>query len=337
MELGFAYPIHIFGAGRLTQAARFASELGYTSLWTGETRGPEIFSCLAIAGTAAPRLSLGTGVIALQLRGPLLTAMSAGTLQAAHPDAEIFLGIGVSGRTVVETWHGERFTDRPVAQTRELVEVLRLCFAGEPFSFSGDFYTLPKSRMSIELPLNKPKIVIGALNQRMLRLAGEVADGVLLNTLPASAIGWAVDQVRDGERRGHRPAGSCRIHALVRLGLGDWDQRLAEGRQSLFNYCTVDGYARAFTRAGFGQEVEAALAAHEAGCRADALAAISDAMVDSIEIVGDEQRIGDALRAYLDAGVESPVVIPLLDEKHPVESFEATLGVLSGIPALEAR
>jgi probable F420-dependent oxidoreductase len=337
MELGFAYPIHLFGVGRLTQAARFASELGYTSLWTGETRGPEIFSCLAIAGTAAPRLSLGTGVIALQLRGPLLTAMSAGTLQAVHPDAEVFLGIGVSGRAVVETWHGEKFTDRPVAQTRELVEVLQLCFAGEPFSFAGDFYNLPRSRMSIELPRRKPKIVIGALNQRMLRLAGEVADGVLLNTLPARAIGWAVDQVRDGERRGHRPTGSCRIHALLRLGLGDRDRQLPAGRQSLFSYCTVDGYARAFARAGFGSEVEAALEAHRAGNRTEALAAISDAMVDSIEIVGDDRRIADALRAYLDAGVESPVVIPLLDEEHPVESFEATLGVLSGTPALEAR
>lgn len=337
MELGFAYPVQVFGVDRLGWAARFASGLGYASLWTGETRGPELFTCLALAGAAAPGMSLGTGVIALQLRGPLLTAMSAGTLQAAFPEAQVFLGLGVSGRTVVEEWHGERFTGRPVAQTRELIEVLRLCFTGEPFSFAGEFYTLAKSRLSIGLPQRKPQIVLGALNERMLRLAGEAADGVLLNTLPASAIGWAVEQVRAGEQASGRAAGSCHIHALVRLGVGDRDRALAAGRQSLFNYCTVDGYARALIRAGFGAEVTAVRAAHAAGRRAQALAAVSDEMVDSIEIVGTEGRIRDALQEYLDAGVESAVIIPLLDRERPVESFEATLGHLAGARAPEAR
>jgi probable F420-dependent oxidoreductase len=333
MDLGFAYPIHLLGITHIADAARRASELALSSLWTGETRSTEVFSSLAIAGAAAPKLSLGTGVIAVQLRGPLLTAMSAGTLQAAHPDSDIFLGLGVSGRAVVETWHGQTYGDRPVEQMREFVEVLRLCFAGEPFSFAGDFYTLPKSRLSIEMVGDrKPKIVIGALNPRMLRLAGEVADGVLLNTLPASAVGWAVQRVREGERRAARPAGSCRIHGLLRLGIGDRDRHLAIGRQSLFGYCVADGYARALARAGFELEVKAAREAHRAGHRNEALAAISDDMVDSIEIVGDERRIEEALIGYLKAGIESPVVIPLLDEHAPLECFNELLAVVSQSP-----
>src|SRR5690606_6737329 len=83
-----------------------AAGLGYTSFWTAETSGPEAFTILAAAGAAAPGLDLGTGVLALQLRTPMVVAMAGATLQALHPDREVLLGVGISSPVVTERWHG---------------------------------------------------------------------------------------------------------------------------------------------------------------------------------------------------------------------------------------
>lgn len=81
--------------GALDVATR-AEALGYRSFWTAEVTGAEGFSLLAAAGAVAPTLDLGTGVLALQLRTPMIAAMGAATLQALHPEAEIVLGVGIS-------------------------------------------------------------------------------------------------------------------------------------------------------------------------------------------------------------------------------------------------
>src|SRR5207302_3926433 len=145
--------------------------------------GSEAFAVLGAAAQVAPGLGLGTGVLALQLRTPPLLAMAAATLQAMAPDREILLGVGISSRVVAGQWHGAGYGDRPLAQVREFVSLLRACLSGEQVDFEGDFYRLSRFRLGIRLGERRPKIVIGALNEGMLRLAGEVGDGVLLNYL----------------------------------------------------------------------------------------------------------------------------------------------------------
>lgn len=288
-----------------------ASELGYSSLWTAETTGAEGFSTLATIGAGHPSLGLGTGVLALQLRTPMLAAMGAATLQAVRPDAAVYLGVGISSPVVVGRWHGATYGDRPLAQTREYLTLVRACLSGEPVTFDGDFYRCSKFRLGLRLGDRRPRLVVGALNERMLRLAGELADGVLLNYLPASAVPWCVEQVRAGETAAGRTPGSCEVFAYVHVGVTDLDVARRSAQKDLFGYIVVDSYARAFTRAGFAGEVEAVRAAHAAGDRDAALAAVSDEMIGAIDVVGDEAHVATAVRAYADAGVDHPVIMPL--------------------------
>ena len=160
------------GPPRALEVARLASELGYGSFWTAETTGPEAFSTLAAAGAVAPGLGLGTGVLALQLRTPMVVAMAGATLQALHADADVVLGIGISSPVVASRWHGTTYTDRPLAQVREYVQLVHECLSGESVSFDGDFYRCSRFRLGVRLGERKPKVVVGALNQRMLQLAG---------------------------------------------------------------------------------------------------------------------------------------------------------------------
>ncbi|HTO00434.1 MAG TPA: LLM class F420-dependent oxidoreductase [Microthrixaceae bacterium] len=307
------------------QVAAKASELGYDSFWTAETVAQEAFSTLAAVGATQPSLGLGTGVLALQLRTPMLTAMGAATLQDLSPDATIRLGVGISSPVVVGRWHGAKYSDRPLAQTREYLNLVRECLTGEPVTHQGDFYECSKFRLGVRLGEHRPQLVLGALNTKMLELAGELADGVLLNYLPASAVPWCIDQVRSGERKAGRPEGTCRIYAYVHVGVCDRDAALPYARKDLFSYAVVPAYARAFARAGFADEVEAVTAAHKAGDRTAALEAISDRMVDAIDICGSAGTVSAAVAAYRDAGVDHPVIMPLPWGEDRRGTIDATL------------
>jgi len=284
-------------------AARWAEELGYSSYWTAETVGPEAFSTLAAVSAAAPSLDLGTGVLALQLRTPPLAAMAAATLQALQPNREVLLGIGISSPVVTSQWHGAPFDGSPLAHVREYIELVRQCLSGDAVTFQGDFYDVRRFRLGVRLGDRRPKIVLGALNERMLRLGGEVADGVLLNYLPASLVPWSVEQVRKG--------GSATIYAYVHVGVCERQNGIEYARRDLFSYAVVDSYARNFERAGFADEVAEIRERHSARDREGALAAVSDRMVDAIDVMGDVDHVCATMKSYVDAGVEVPVVMPL--------------------------
>lgn len=299
------------GTDAVLAAARQARELGYRSFWTAETVGLEAFATLAAVGSAAPGLDLGTGVLALQLRTPMLVAMGAATLQALQPDVEVLVGVGISSPVVTSQWHGVPYGEAPLARTREYLSLLRECLAGEVVNFDGDHYRCRKFRLGVRLGERRPRIVLGALNERMLRLAGELADGVLLNYLPATAVPWCIEQVRDGEVSAGRPPGSCRIYAYVHVGVTTEEASLGPGRHDLFSYIVVDAYAAAFERAGFGAEVAAVRERHAARDREGAIAAVSPEMVHAIDICGDADLVRHAVEEYRTAGVEVPVVMPM--------------------------
>jgi probable F420-dependent oxidoreductase len=283
--------------------ARHAEELGYRSFWTAEVTGPEAFSTLAAVNQVAPSLDLGTGVLALQLRTPPLLAMAGATLQALSPEGDVLLGIGISSPVVAQRWHGSVYGSRPLAQVREFVTLLRECLTGEKVDFKGDFYEVSGFRLGIKLGERRPKIVIGALNPGMLRLAGEIADGVLLNYLPASHVPWSVEQVRAG--------GDATIYSYVHVGVTEREHGVDLARRDLFSYAVVDAYAANFERAGYGDSVRAVREAHARRDREAALAAVSDEMIDGIDVMGDADHIRATVQAYADGGVDVPIVFPL--------------------------
>jgi len=311
------------GLDRAVTAATWAGELGYSSFWTAETTGPEAFVTLAAAGAANPDLDLGTGVIALQLRTPGVVAMAGATLQTLHPEREILLGIGISSPVVTEQWHGAEYGDRPLAQVREYVTLLRECLSGESVTFAGDFYQVRKFRLGVRLDAQRPKIVVAALNPAMLRLAGELADGVLLNYLPASHVPWSVEQVRAG--------GGATIYAYVHVGVCEREEGVELARRDLFSYAVVDSYARNFERAGFADEVAAIREHHAARDREGAVAAVSDRMVDAIDVMGDAAHVHATVKAYVDAGVQVPVVMPLPWGTDRMGTVRSTMEAAAGL------
>jgi probable F420-dependent oxidoreductase len=295
--------VQTLGAPMSIDVTREADALGFQSVWAAEASAAEAFSLLGAISYAAPGIGLGTGVIALQLRTPPLAAMGAATLQQLAPDRDVFLGIGISSPAVAGQWHGAVYSDRPIAQVREYVALVRECLSGESVTFDGDFYRVSRFRLGLRLGDRKPRIVVAALNEQMLRLAGEIADGVLLNYLPASAVPWCVEQVRKG--------GDAQVYAFVHASVTDRDRYAELARKDLLNYAVVDAYAKQFTRAGYGDDVNEFRERWKARDRDGALAAIGDRWVDEVQIMGDAAHVRASVDAYAAAGVDVPIVFAL--------------------------
>ena len=186
---------------------------------------------------------------------------------------------------------------------REYVALLRECLDGEAVTFEGDFWQVRRFRLAVRLGDRRPKIVLAALNPQMLRLAGEIADGVLLNYVPASHIPAAVSVVRAG--------GDAQIICYVHAAAGELERSARSARRDLLNYVMADGYASAFRAAGFADEVDEARSRQSERDREGALEAISDEMIQAIDFIGSPAEIGAFARAYVAAGVEHPVLMPL--------------------------
>ena len=292
----------VLGPKAVTDIAINAQTLGYKSFWTVEANGTDAMSLLGAVSHAAPKLDLATGIIPIQLRTPALTAMTAATLQALNPDVDVLLGIGVSAPGILMQ-HGERATDKPIGMMREYVALLRECLSGEPVTFEGDYFRSKRFRLGVRLGERKPKIIMAALNPQMLKLAGEVADGVLLNYLPASHVGTSIEQIRKG--------GDAEIYAYVHAAVGDFERSAKSARKDLFNYAMADGYARMFSQAGFEDEIKELRARQAEKDREGALAAVSERMIQAIDFIGNEPEVTDFVKDYVDAGVEHPVLMPL--------------------------
>ena len=171
----------------------------------------------------------------VQVRSPLLAAMGAATLQVLHPDRRIVLGVGISSPVVTSRWHGAPYGDHPVSRMREYLLVLRQLLDGQRVDHDGPFYSLSASQLRVPLGDRRPQLALAALNPGMLRLAGECADGVLLNYLPASHVPACIDEVRRGEARAGREPGSCRIYACIHMSVTPrTDETLERSRREIF-------------------------------------------------------------------------------------------------------
>lgn len=292
----------VLGPQAAPDIAAQAKRLGYRSFWTVEATGTDAMSLLGAASQAAPGLELGTGIIPVQIRTPQLAAMSAATLQSLSPDADVLLGVGISAPGILNQ-HGITIADKPVGYMREYVTLLRECLGGESVTFEGDYFNVKRFRLGLRLPERRPKIIMAALNPQMLRLAGEIADGVLLNYIPISEIGPSIQQVREG--------GNATIYAYVHACVGDLDQQADAARRDIFNYAMADGYANMFRRAGFETEVGELRSRFADRDRDGAVQSISEKMIQAIDFIGSEAEVTDFVRQNIVAGIEHPVLMPM--------------------------
>jgi len=294
-------------AAEFADVVRETEAQGYHTAWTGETGGYDAIAVMATILAHSRTLHVGSAVVPVQTRTPTLLGMSAATLGHLAP-GRVALGIGLSSRIIVEQWHGVKFS-AALAQIREAVQIIRLVASGERVNFEGTHYRVKNFRLTA--PAAPVRIVLAALGPEMLELAGEIADGVVLNWIPPEAVPASLAHLQAGARRAGRALDGFEIACFIRTCVTD-DVKTARTAlaRDITGYAIVDVYAAFFRTAGFGAEVEAVNTRWRAGDRAGAVAEISPRVLDGLGVVGDEAFCRARIDEFARAGLTMPVVLP---------------------------
>jgi F420-dependent oxidoreductase-like protein len=301
-----------------------AEALGYDSVWTAEAWGSDAVSPLAWIGAHTTKIKLGTAIMQLPGRSPANTAMTAMTLDALS-GGRFVLGLGTSGPQVVEGWHGVAW-HKPLTWQREYLTIVKQVLAREaPVSFQGERYRIPydgpdaaglgKPLKSILHGRKDIPIFLGAMAPKGQELCGELCDGVLLTCMNPEKPGVILDQIRAGRAKVGKTLDGFEIAPTVVVAIGDdLDACRRPFKEQLALYVGGMGakdknfYREYLSRVGFEAECAQILELFMAGKRKEAIAAVPDAMVDTLYLVGPRARIQERFAAWKTSGVTTMII-----------------------------
>jgi probable F420-dependent oxidoreductase len=294
------------------------ADLGYTDIWSAESDGGDGLTPLALAAAWEPRLRLGTAILPAYTRSPALMAQSAASLADAAP-GRFALGIGTSSNVIVERWNGVPFVE-PYKKVRDMVRFLRDAFSGEKVTKAYDTFEIQGFRLGVR-PEQTPPILVAALREGMLRLAGREADGAIINWLGPDDVPKVTAVVGDaagGEER--------EIVARIFVCPSENVEAVRAGaRYAIAAYMNVPVYAAFQDWIGRGDLLTDMWAAWKAGDRKAALAAIPDEVVDDLVVHGSPADCRARIQRYFDNGVttSSLAFLPLDRELSHADAVRA--------------
>ena len=333
--------------------AQEADRLGYEVCWAAEAYGSDAATVLSWVAAKTERIDVGSAIFQIPARAPAMTAMTAATLDSLT-EGRFRLGIGVSGPQVSEGWYGVEF-GKPLARTREYVEIVRKALSRERLSYAGEHWTLPLpggtaraggsgggAGKPIKLTVHPVRehipVYIAAIGPKNLEQTGEIAEGALLVFYsPEHAEETTLRHVRAGRAKAGKELDGFDIVPTVPMALGDDIAALADVFRP-YTALYVGGmgsakqnfYNRLAGRMGYEREAAEIQSAYLAGDKAAAAAAVPQELIDTTTLLGPVERIADRMRAYAEAGVTSLSLAPSGFTRE-----ERIAGVRAGVEALE--
>jgi F420-dependent oxidoreductase-like protein len=314
--------------------AQEADRLGYSVVWAAEAYGSDSPSILAWIAGQTERIDIGAAVMQIPARTPATTAMTATTIDAIS-GGRFRLGLGVSGPQVSEGWHGVRFA-KPLARTREYVDIVKLAIGRKKVEYDGEHYTLPLPdgpgkalRLGFHPPREHIPIYLAAVGPKNLELAGEIADGWL-------AIFYAPDFAKDqlaavaaGRAKVGKTLDGFDVVPSVPVVIGD-DPAMCAELVRWYAALYIGGmgsreknfYNDLAVRMGYADEARQVQDLYLAKQQRDAAAAVPLEFIDRTSLLGPKERIAEKMREFGASGVTTLSVTPYVGDR---ESGIATL------------
>jgi len=306
-------PIHL---------VKLAERLGYESVWTAEAYGSDAITPLAWIAAQTSRIKLGTAIMQTAGRTPAMCAMQAMTVDALAGGGRMIVGLGASGPQIVEGWYGQPW-GKPYYRMRDYIQIMRKILRREgPVSYDGREISLPytgagatglgKPLQSIVHPSHDIPIYLGSGSESMLRLCGELCDGVL----PARFIPREMPRFRTHIEEGFQRAGSGKswddfsFEALTTVVITDDVSAGLRAMKPTFalyvggmGHPKVNFHKRAMERHGYAEAAARIEELFRAGRKAEAADAVPDEWVDEQALVGPPQRIRERFRPWAECGL----------------------------------
>lgn len=297
-------------------------DLGYTDVWSSEANGADAFTPLALASVWAPSLRLGTAIVPAYTRAPATLAQQVGTLAAAAPGRFVF-GVGTSSNVIVEKWNGLEFED-PYLRTRDTVRFLKEALTGAKTDTDATGFSSHGFRLGVPVPDGRVPILVAALREGMLKMAGREADGAIINWLSADDVS-TVAPIVQAEAASTAEADAKEVVARIFVApTTDRDLVMNFGKVAIAAYLNVPVYAAFHDWMGRGEQLEPMWAAWKAGDRPAALAAIPDSLVDELIVWGTPEACREHIGRYVANGVTTPAlaILPFgLDQRQAIRDL----------------
>jgi F420-dependent oxidoreductase-like protein len=317
-----------FSPEEQVELARQADREGLDSVWVSEAWGQDVVSVLGHLTAVTERVGLGSGLLQIPARSPAMTAMTAATLDVLS-GGRFRLGLGVSGPQVSEGWHGVRFA-RPLARTREYVEVVRAALARDgPLEYRGEEFQLPLEGSDLGRPLKllaKPvqervPVYLGAIGPKAVEQAARIADG----WLPFMFSPERADELLEPFR-----GTDVDISPVVMVCVDEDRERARDlARPWLALYMGAMGakqrnfYVDTAERFGHGESARRVQELFQAGDREGAAAALSDELIEGSAICCRPGGLDERLAEYERAGATTLLAMPFGDRPRIVEALAA--------------
>ena len=317
VRLGIVLYHGIEGGAELKEYGRIAEAAGFESLWVTERYfHEETFSLLGYLAAVTQDIKLGLGVTNPYTRNPALLAMASATLDRIS-GGRFMLGLGRSERFVVQDRMGIPYGD-PRATMEEAVIIIRDLLAGERVTSTEGRFRMGSIHLETKPIQKKPPIYLAAIGPKALRLAGTIADGVLLNAYtPTAYVRYAVEEVRKAAQEAGRDPDSIDIACMLVVRLTDDPESIWSNlKQRIVRLLEEPQVGEILLeKGGFDPSILGPL---RASAKRDggqgAVGLISDEMVDSFYLVGPASRCKERIAEYREAGVELPLLLPRLED-----------------------
>jgi alkanesulfonate monooxygenase SsuD/methylene tetrahydromethanopterin reductase-like flavin-dependent oxidoreductase (luciferase family) len=307
----------------ILQCARAAEEAGFGCISVAESfyRDGAALAAAIVSNTRTIRV--GTSVFPIYTRTPFQLAMAMATLDELSSGRMGYLGLGLGYRNRTEDYFGIKI-ERPLERMREYVEIIRLLLSGSDAGYQGKFFQFKGFPKLVGDPLCIP-IYFGSSGSRMLQLAGEVADGVILNSLVTPAhIQHAKALMQQGAARvGRDPSGLTIAASVIYAVADDAEEAAAAAKEDVLFYLRYPEINPIIEHASVMEEAEAIRRANREHGKAAALQLITPRMLDHLAIYGSAERCRARLREVIEAGLDMPIIrvsnVPYAEtEKKPV-------------------
>ena len=320
LKLGiWALPIDNAGRDYIVEAER----LGVDVAWVPEAWAYDAMTPLAAVAAVTEKIRLGSAIAQIGTRSPAMLAMTAMTLQKIS-DGRFILGLGTSGPQVIEGWHGVKF-DRPIARTRETIDIVRMATRGDRLEYEGEIYQLPlpnsegKAIRSRAEATHVP-IYLASLGPANLRLTGAAADGWIGNSFFCETADVFFDEIRAGAQSAGRTLADIDLTVSVGVEFTDDIEEAARRHASGFAFTfgamgseKSNFYNNAFGKQGWTDDVAAVQKLWLDGNREAAAARVPMEFGLGQNLIGPPDEIRIRLRQYRDCGINSLRIGPIGD------------------------
>jgi probable F420-dependent oxidoreductase len=283
---------------------REAEALGYTDFWSAES-DVDPWICLGLGAAWTRTATLGTAIVGVFSRGPAIIAVGAAAMGEAAP-GRFVLGVGAGSNVTVERWNGGHF-DRPLTRVTEVVQAVRQALDGVPVNVDGRTLKVAGFKLGRPAPYRVP-VYVAALQERMLRQAVRIADGVITNWLSAEDVKQVAAVVRDEAQKVGKDPASFPILCRISVCPTREPRAREQFRRAITAYLNVPVYRRFHQWLGRGDSLAEMNRRWDAGDRKGALAAVPERALDELAVFGTPDECRAQLQRYVANGVTVPIL-----------------------------